>query len=495
MVYIPYVWQAGVQGGTPITVSRLNYIEQGLARVSEDVTRPDGSPFGWANFLEDWHAVNDGVTDVAFAFNQALAAAGVLYLPPGDYLVSEQLNMQSPQQTILYGPGRILSTWDGPILTLNNAAHVVDGVTVQGAGATQTHQTGIVVYSDNAVIRNTTITSLAGCGVSIGGANVRIEDNNFNNTSLGTLNDLASQSAIYITGNFAKTINNTLTDIWRGITYSGVDYISPIVGGLIQGNRLAARGDAPAGIKGISSSFAQHQRTVNNDVSGFPDNCIDEYGGQFTVIAENNCYDAQADGIFVGHQDTRHIDITSNNVSNCSVGIRVWDGAANIEVEGNSVADCAVGIMAMGGINTGEVGITNVRIESNTITADGSQTGGMGIGVTNADGFTVADNTVLNANHEGIYVSGSSAIGKIVDNTVRNASVDTSGTWAAIHLLSPVQQTQVDDNMIVSGAEVGILLDSGVTGIRARGNRWTDVATGLTDLGTGNAVGDDNTSF
>lgn len=494
MTYQAYEWKPYDTGGTPITFTRLNAIEQGLQAVSEAVEKPDGSPHGWANFLLDWHGIADGVTDQTFGLNQALSAGGMLYLPPGDYYVQDQLRMAAFVPTILYGPGRILSVRNDTILLVSNAAHVIDGVTIQGSGAAQDSQAGIIVYSDNCTVRNCTINSVAGFGLYAEGANVRIEDNNFDNCSLGSQNDPASVSSIYVTGNYAKVINNTLTNTQSGITLQGPDAAVPNLGALLQGNRVAARDGVPFGASGISGSNTRYHRVVNNDVSGFPSASIDQQDTQFLVIAENNCYDGQGDGIFVGSGDTRHVDITGNNVANCATGVRVWDGAANIVVDGNSIADSAVGILAYGAINAGEATLSDIRIESNTITADGSQLGGIGIGVKNVDGYTIADNTVLNANHEGIYVGGVSLVGKVVDNTVRDASIDTTGTWAGIHVEGGAAGVFLDDNVITGGSEIGILIDSGVTGGRVRGSRWQGVTTGLTDLGTGTVLSD-NTAF
>lgn len=490
MAYRAYEWKPYDSGGTPITFTRLNAIEQGLQAVSEAVELPDGSRNGWANFLTDWHGTADGVTDQTFGLNQALAAGGMLYLPPGDYFVQDQLRMYSTMPTVLFGPGRIISVRNDAILLMANAAHILDGVTIQGSGAALDSQAGVIVYADNCSVRNCTITSVSRFGVHAEGANIRIEDNNFDNCSLGTLYDSASASTVYVTGNYVKAINNTLTNTRWGITYEGVDLGAPNLGGFVQGNRLVARASAPSGGRGISGTSVRHLRVVNNDSAGYSGANIYQHGGQFTIIGENNCYDGVGDGIFIGHDGTRHVDIVSNNVVNCSTGIRIWDGAESIEVDGNSIAECKVGLLAFGANGSGELPLANVRIESNTISADGTQFGGLGIGVSNVDGFTVADNTVRNANHEGIFIGGVSTVGKVADNTVRDASADTSGTWAGIRVEGTVAGVLLDDNIVTGATEVGIQLDSGVTGARLRGNRWQGALTGISDLGTATVLSD-----
>jgi parallel beta-helix repeat protein len=489
MVYTAFEWRVGEDGRTPISAYRLNQLEKGLEEISLAVTPPDGSRNGYANFLTDWHGVNDGLTDVSFGLNQALAAGGMLYLPPGDYLCSDQLVMQSLTKTILTGPGRIISMADDVALVVHNAPHIIDGVTILGAGAALNNQAGITIYADDAVLVNTTVSAVSGWAVNVGGRNVRMEDNNFDNCGLGTLSDRDRSASVYVTGDYVKVLNNTLTNSKAGIICDGVDYVSPIVGGLIQGNRLSCRESVPPTSCGISSRFAQYLRTVNNEIAGYPDNCIDEYGSQFTVIADNVIHDGQADGIRVGHEETRHITITGNDVVRCSVGIRAWDNAASVEISGNSVADCKFGILAFGAINSGELWLGNIRIENNNVTADGSQIGGYGIGVKNVDGFTIAQNTVINANHEGIYLD-SCLIGMVRENTVRNASVDTTGTWAGIHALGTVTRVQVDDNILDSGCEVAVLIDGGATSIRIKGTRWSNIATGISNGGTGTVLTD-----
>lgn len=503
MVYTRQEWRDYPSGGTAISAARLNHIEQGIddahtligsGSTPTNPTDPGTSAdnvSGFWNAKTDFKCAGDGTTNDAVALNLGLDLGGYIYLPPGDYLCNQELDMYSTTPTYLFGPGRLVSTNNDAIIRVNNAAHVIDGIRIQGGGSSLNNQGGIIVYSNFCVIKNTDIKGLARFGIFMQGNYGRIEGNWLNHCSLGTITDSPSVATIFVSGDHVKTTQNHLSDTEWGITYRGESYTNPIVGGLIEGNTLYCAAGAPATTQGISSAYPQHQRIVGNHVANYPNNCIDQYGGQYTVIANNTLYKGQHDGIFVGHQDTKAVSITGNTIRECSTGIRAWDHSQQVDIVGNNVSNCGWGVVAQGSVNTGEQDLSNIRVEANQITLN-TTTGGVGIAAKSINGLAVNNNTVVNAAHQGIYVDDVIYI-HCVDNQVKGAGADPTGTWAAIEFTAACSQGSVNGNFCVGSADLAIKLAGDKW--RVVGNRWDNIAIGISTGTATNIVQSDNVAW
>lgn len=90
-------------------------------------------------------AVGDGVANDAPAFNAALAASTIVYVPPGTYKIGSAITV--PANTSLVGAGRgtskLLHAFNGDMMTLGNYANLAD-LWLDGQGATYTGQ-GVVI--------------------------------------------------------------------------------------------------------------------------------------------------------------------------------------------------------------------------------------------------------------------------------------------------------------------------------------------------------------
>ena len=63
--------------------------------------------------IKDFGAVGDGVTDDAAAFNEALAGAGTIYVPDGDYILESQIVIKANTNLILSKNAKMLRAWAG----------------------------------------------------------------------------------------------------------------------------------------------------------------------------------------------------------------------------------------------------------------------------------------------------------------------------------------------------------------------------------------------
>jgi len=94
-------------------------------------------------------AVGDGVANDAPAFNAALAASTIVYVPPGTYKIGSAITV--PANTSLVGAGRgtskLLHAFNGDMMTLGNYANL-SGLWLDGQGGTYTGQ-GVVINNGN----------------------------------------------------------------------------------------------------------------------------------------------------------------------------------------------------------------------------------------------------------------------------------------------------------------------------------------------------------
>lgn len=495
MAYTPYVWHDGATGGTLVDAAHLNHIEQGIAAVATG-----SNPF---SVKDRFGAVGDGVADDTTALNAAFAAGGLVYLDAGDYKATAQLYVYGTTKTVVTGPGRIVLSATAGGIRVNNAPHILDGITLLGAGAAATNQGGILIDGDGITVTRCTISNLARFAIYSAHDNVRIIDNVTDQTSLGTITDSPSVAAIFNSGNGVRIEGNVCTNTVWGITNRGADQTNTINDGVIVFNSITMRaGFTATTCQGISSAYARHQKIAFNTIRGYTSNSIDQYGGWYTEIEGNTCIDGAADGIFVGHMGTRSVTVVGNNVKNCGGGgIRVWDSSSNVNVIGNTIDGLgsgagAIGINATGAANTGESDLAQITIQGNTIQGRTRTTGSTtNIGIVLRHITSVVDvsgNTITEVARQGIYAENVD-IATVRNNRVQDFS--RAGTYPAIHTAVGCNRFLIDDDVVYGGptGSIAVRLESGV-GHRVRGTRWRSVTTGVSDTATGTVLAD-NTVF
>jgi parallel beta-helix repeat protein len=250
---------------------------------------------------------------------------------------------------------------DGNIITVSGARHVIDGIGILGGAAALNDQYGIVAQSDFCTIKNTDIRNIARAGIVMQGSYGHIEGNWLNHCSVGTFTDAASVNSIHVTGDHTKTVLNHLSDTESGIAYIGTA-TNFLIGGLIEGNTMAMTAGA-TGAQGVTAFYAQHLRVALNYIENFAMQSIYLSGCQYSNIVGNNVYRCNYDGIFVGHGDTKAIAITGNTIREAVTGVKIYDHSQQVNVTGNEISNCGWGVIARGSVATGELPLSNIRIE------------------------------------------------------------------------------------------------------------------------------------
>jgi hypothetical protein len=191
--FTPKTWVDGSGGGTPIVAADLNRVEQGVEAIDDRVAALEAAP---GLFLTDYGASTGGAIDCSAALTNAItalpSAGGNIFLPPGDFLFTDDVSVAKPVR--VHGPGRITGTGGSPSNVFSLATGgslVLDGVTFSGCGRV-VNMAALTGAASLLSARNCTFTNCLGVFVlyrSEGGAGsqlgmIRFQDNTV--TAAGT---------------------------------------------------------------------------------------------------------------------------------------------------------------------------------------------------------------------------------------------------------------------------------------------------------------------
>lgn len=148
MPYTPQTWADGAGGGTPITASRLNYMEAGISNAP---TRSE-----LLVNVRAYGATGDGSTNDTAAIQTAASTGKALYFPAGSYVCAPNLDLPNPT---IVGAGRadtlILLTAGSFLIDSNQQwaeLQVQNLSTYGGKGAIRNRFTGVNVTGQFTVL-------------------------------------------------------------------------------------------------------------------------------------------------------------------------------------------------------------------------------------------------------------------------------------------------------------------------------------------------------
>lgn len=441
-------------------------------------------------------ATGNGQDDDAPAIQAALDAAaadqgGIVYIPPGVYLIVSPLEISGNAPTTLTGAGpvsRIRSGRPGHLLRLKNASHVVSQLGFEG----NDHDTGcgIVVESTapGSTIAHNEFRAIPSCAVWVhaGTARTTIAFNSMNSCGYGSRSVPPFTSHIRVAAVTDCTIAfNYLSDGPQKAIDCGVGNGRPNDGLLIEGNRVSLMGNLGIGVAGSSAA-----RILGNHVTDCGDNGIDlnALSGipHTTTICANNHVTSSKDGIFCGHGATGVV-IQGNTLVSCIRGMRILDGATDVIATANIIVDTTEGE----GIQISARGGDHARLSH--ITVDGNlirNVRDVGISVTEADHVVLRNNNIESPRLDGIRAVDAPWL-RVYNN--RLASIGSpNGRGAAIRLDDQCHNYDIAHNVVAGPTGVGFELGDSNRGFLID-NVW-DSADQPTIVGLGDGVSRGNAS-
>lgn len=266
-----------------------------------------------------------------------------VFLPPGDYFVS---NIQLPARTRLMGvPGasRLIYTGSGHLLISENASHVeLTGLVIDGANRGMHSYAGAAVRITNAahaVIENCHVVGSIETGIRFERSRGRIEGNRISGAA-GDCGIFALESAgLSITDNTVSDCINggILVHRWE----QGED------GTIVSGNRIERIGAANGGTgqwgNGINVYRAGNVMIANNHISDCAFSAIRSNSGNNVQISSNTCLRSGETALYseFGFEGAM---IANNVIDGGSRGISIanfMDGGRLAVVSGNLIRNIA----------------------------------------------------------------------------------------------------------------------------------------------------------
>ncbi len=373
--------------------------------------------------------------------DRAAAENKPVFLPPGNYVVS---NINLPRNTRLMGvPGasRLIYSGSGHCLMAENGQHIeITGITVDGNNREiEGYAEGLIRISDtiHLVIENCEIVGSSGTGIYVSRSSGRIANN--------TISGAAGDCAIFAVENSNMTISaNKVTDCANGGILvhrwtNGED------GTFVSGNHISNIGAAKGGTgqwgNGINVYRADSVIISNNHVSDCKFSAIRSNGGGNVQILGNSCLRSGEMAIYSEFEFVGAI-ISNNLVDTCARGISITNF-----LQGGRLAVCSNNI---------------VRNAILPVFYEGEDNRGSGISV-EAD-TTVTGNVIENSPDFGLLLGWGPYLRNVVatSNIIRGSKV---GIYVSV--VEGSKATMVTNN-IISDFEKGAIM----------GYHWAKLKTG-----------------
>jgi parallel beta-helix repeat protein len=356
--------------------------------------------------VRDYGAKGGGVIDDYIAFRKALTKAlsvnGELFIPPGNYRISNRLFVNAPVKITGVGDSSQIFIDNDPAsaIYLSNASNV----TIRD-----------LKIKSLATVRN----SSQECIYIIDSTNV-IVDNVSCDGSAATFALVRRSHECVITN---CNINNTLAD--------GIHITDGSTGVIVSNNILINTGDDSIAVVSYvgDGAYCEDVTITGNQITNSKSRGITHVGGKRVIITNNNINGTASSGILVlrdGFYNTYapYDTIVGNNIlSNVGavtpaganrIGIEITTDATNVTVIGNNIIGGA-----FRGI-TATATVVNLKVLFNTVTESGETA----YQFTGVDGMGLSGNTSHLAYKYGIILDG------ITNSDVSNNRIYNSNTSA-----------------------------------------------------------------
>lgn len=399
-------------------------------------------------------AIDDQSRQFQKILDEAAAAHKPVFLPPGNYFVS---NINLPANTRLMGvPGasRLVYTGGGHFLISENGRHVeLTGVVIDGANR------GLNTYAEAALrisncehmaVNNCQITGSLEQGLQASRSKGRIEGS--------TISGAMGDCGVYALENRGLTIrDNEVEDCSNGGILvhrwaEGED------GSIVTGNRIRKIGAANGGTgqwgNGINVFRAHAVMIANNQVSDCAFSAIRSNAGNNVQIASNHCLRSGETAIY-SEFGFNGAMISGNVIDGAARGVAI----ANF-MQGGRMAVCANNL------------IRNIHLDAPYKDDDHF----FGIGISAEADTTITGNVVEGAQGFGLLLGWGPYLRDVIatSNVIRQ-----SPTGVYVSVVEGAGNTVISDN-VIAGASKGAIV----------GYRWHEAATG--DMGGGETGGYDH---
>lgn len=372
-------------------------------------------------------AVGDGVTDDTQAFKDAFNTGLNVYIPDGQYVISDYVEIPS-SNVIVFGSGTILDQSPAPtgydigcLYAENKSNIIIDGIKIQGTGAGLASTVGSEIsFNDctNVKVVNCEISEvIKNYGICFRHCDTAAAIGNY-------LHRFTYCGIIGLNSCDHLSINDNILIDPTGISYANT------YGVVLSGYDYPDSGSDP--IPTDLKAIGNYVKASSPHWEG-----IDAHSGVNVVIAENVVENTYTGIAMVGSSATRYIKrlTIANNVLN---GPTSGTGYAseNCGIVTKKVEDCAIignVVKNWGKIGTGSnnhgiriIDTTGAIVSDNEISGTGSGAAtDNAINVTNGDKVAINNNTIVDNNIQRcIAFAGNSENVSIKNNFIRN-----SGTY------------------------------------------------------------------
>lgn len=380
--------------------------------------------------VKTYGAAGDGAADdtaeIQAAIDAAEVAGGVVYFPPGTYIVSATRTLAGTPGVILRGAGpssivKSSSSTMGSIFEVTGSDVVIEQLTLDGAYTTGSHSGAFglvkVTQGDRVTVRHCTLQNSRDAGVRTAGLteDIAVEHCLFSNCFVGVVTGSTSDSQV---PQRIKVTDCTFFNGWSDANETGAIKIQSVsattlsAGHIVSGNFIknpgemgieifagcgdvVAHGNVIEDVRfGISLDSTVRASVVGNSTRLTVWAGIEAAGPVHDVVIANNVVDGytsggargSTNGIITSNSTPDRVTIQGNRVRGCTNGLQIQT-SQNIVASGNQVSDCATlinvkgssGLVIQGNLLAGPCSyhlfldcfgsnLSDIRIAENTLT-------------------------------------------------------------------------------------------------------------------------------